>query len=109
MGLYMLQFSYTVEAWNALAKNPQDRSGLVAELAAKMGGRMISIYYCFGEYDGVVIYEAPDDIAASATVFAGVSPGHIKASKTTKLLSVDDTLAALRKAGAVTYPGPSGA
>lgn len=109
MSLYMLQFAYTVDAWNALAKEPQDRSGLVAELAEKVGGRLIGIYYCFGEYDGIVLYEAPDDITGAALAIAGISPGHIKAAKTTKLMSVDDTMAMLRKAGSVTYAGPRGA
>jgi hypothetical protein len=33
MALYMVQFAYTAEAWATLAKNPQDRSGPVRELA----------------------------------------------------------------------------
>jgi len=42
-----------------------------------MGGRMISFHFSFGEYDGVIIYEATDDIAAAAGVLAAVTPGHI--------------------------------
>ena len=37
MALYMVQFAYTSEAWATLAKNPQDRSGPVRELAQKLG------------------------------------------------------------------------
>jgi uncharacterized protein with GYD domain len=55
----------------------------------------------------VVLVEAPDDVTASAIVLAAISPGHLKAIKTTKLLTVDETMEAMRKAGSVTYPAPS--
>ncbi len=61
MALYMAQFAYTAEALATMAKNPQDRSVPSRELIEKSGGRLISFYFCFGEYDGVAIYEAPDD------------------------------------------------
>jgi uncharacterized protein with GYD domain len=56
----MTQFAYTSEAWKALVKNPEDRGRVFSELVEKMGGRLIALYYCMGEYDGLVIYEAPD-------------------------------------------------
>jgi uncharacterized protein with GYD domain len=59
MPLYMTQFAYTPEAWKALVKNPEDRGKVFGELVEKMGGSFISMYYCMGEYDGLVIYEAP--------------------------------------------------
>ncbi len=109
MGLYMIQFSYTPEAWGTLAKNPQDWSEPVRMLLEKLGGRLIELYYSFGEYDGVVIGELPDDIAAAATSIAAVTPGHIKAIKTTKLLSRQEILDVMRRAGEVAYPGPKSA
>ena len=107
MALYMVQFAYTAEAWAALTKNPQDRGVPVKALAEKLGGRFVGLYYCFGEYDGVVLGEAPDDTTAMALAIAGVAPGHLKAIKTTKLFSVEETMEAMRKAGSVTYPAPS--
>ncbi len=108
MALYMTQFTYTAEAWAALAKNPQDRSVPVRELAQKLGGRLVGLYYCFGEYDGVGLLDLPDDNAAIATSLVAVSPGHIKAIKTTKLFTVEETMEAMRKAGSVAFQGPSG-
>jgi uncharacterized protein with GYD domain len=107
MALYMVQFAYTAEAWATLEKNPQDRSVPIRELAQKLGGRLVGLYYCFGEYDGVVLAELPDDIAAIATSLAAVSPGHVKAIKTTKLFTVEETMEAMRKAGSAGYQGPS--
>ncbi len=71
-----------------------------------MGGRLVAFYHSFGEYDGVIIFEAPDEGAAAAAILAAVSPGHIKAIKTTTLLSVEDTMEAMRRAGEVTYRRP---
>ena len=67
---------------------------------------MVSMYYCMGEYDGLVIYKAPDEATTVATVLSAVSPGHLKAIKTTVLLSVEDTMKAMNKANAEAYPGP---
>ena len=60
-----------------------------------MGGRLIGVWYAFGDYDGVVLYEAPDGPAAAAAVIAAIGPGHVKAVKTTPLLTVDEMQAAL--------------
>jgi uncharacterized protein with GYD domain len=107
MPFYMSQFAYTSEAIAAMAKNPQDRSVPVRELAQKLGGRLIGFYFCFGEYDGVTLTEAPDDTTATAIVMAVVSAGHLKAVKTTKLFTVDETMEAMRKAGSFAFQGPS--
>src|SRR5215469_17954626 len=107
MALYMVQFAYTAEAWAQLSKIPQDRSGPVRELAQKLGGRLVGFYYCFGEYDGVGLFELPDDTAAIATSVAAVAPGHIKAIKTTRLFTVEETMEALRTVGSLAFQGPS--
>ena len=107
MALYMVQGTYTAEAWAALAKNPQDRRTPIREVAQKLGGRLIDVYYCFGEYDVVVLVELPDDSAATALAMAAISPGHLKAYKTTKLFTVEETMEAMRKAGSLGFQGPS--
>ena len=102
----MIQFAYTAEAWATLAKNPQGRSVPIREVGEKLGGRLVGLYYCFGEYDGVVLFEAPDD-AALATSIAAVSPGHVKAIKTTRSFTVEETMEAMREAGSLGFLGPS--
>lgn len=107
MAMYMVQFAYTAEALATMAKNPQDRSVPSRELIEKLGGRLIGFYFCFGEYDGVAIYEAPDDTAASTISMVAASPGHLKASHTTRLFTVEETLEAMRKAASFTFQGPT--
>ncbi len=87
MPLYMTQFAYTPEAWAALVDNPEDRSAPVRELTESMGGRLIGWYLSMGDYDGLLIYEAPDDATAGAAVLAAARRGHLRATKTIPLFS----------------------
>jgi uncharacterized protein with GYD domain len=107
MALYMVQGAYTAEALATMVKNPQDRSIPVRELMQKLGGRMIGFYFCYGEYDIVTIGELPDDSAATAVALAALSQGYLKAYKTTRLLTVEETMEAMRKAGGLGFRGPS--
>src|SRR5712664_3796052 len=100
MPLYMAQFSYTRDAWVALTKNPVDRSTGLRTLVEKMGGKLLSLYYCFGEFDGLTIFEAPDEKSAAAISLAALSPGHLSKIQTTVLLTVEETMAAMSQAGA---------
>lgn len=106
MPLYMTHFVYTSDAWSALVKNPQNREEVLRALIEKLGGRLVSFYYSFGEYDGVFISEMPDETTVTAAVLAAITPGHVKAVKTTVLLTTEQTMEAMRKAGGQTYQGP---
>ncbi len=109
MPRYMTQFAYTGEAWAALTKNPTDRSEGLRALAERTGAKLIDLYYHLGEYDGTVILEAPDDTTASAVVLAAASAGHIRATKTTKLMTVAEAMEVMRKAGGQSYQPPTSA
>ena len=108
MATYLSQFSYTNEAWAALARNPTDRREGLRTLLESVGGRLIELYYSFGAHDGVLIYEAPDDQSAAAALIAAISPGHVRSISTTRLISVEDMVAALGRAGAISYSAPKG-
>ena len=108
MGIYMAQWAYTSEAWAKMVKNPEDRSVAAKGLIEKVGGRMLCFYNCFGEYDGLAIYEAPDETAAAGVAVTAVAPGHLKAFKTTVLLTVEQGMEAMSKAGAISFSAPKG-
>ena len=105
MPLYMTRVSYTSEALAALTRNPENRGEAFGGLAETIGGRLVSFYNSFGEYDVLVIYEAPDESTA-AIVLAAISPGHLSRVKTTVLLSAEEGVEAMRKAGEATYRRP---
>ena len=106
MPLYMVQFAYTSDAWAALVDTQEDRSVAIASVAATMGSRMVSYYLTFGEYDGFTLIEAPDEVTAAAIVMVAVKTGHLKATKTTTVLSVEDGMAVMRKARQASFLAP---
>ena len=106
MPQYMLQFAYTPETWAALTANPVDRSEPVRALAQKFDGRLIDLFYTMGEYDGVVIVELPDDVSAMGFVLAATSPGHLRATKTTRLMPPEEAMQAMQKARGIGYTAP---
>ncbi|NCF69001.1 MAG: GYD domain-containing protein [Chloroflexi bacterium] len=108
MTVYMTQFSYTAEAFAALAKNPEDRSAPVKALVESLGGRFIGMWYSFGDYDGVILTEAPDNGTAATAVIAATLGGHIKDIKTTVLLTIDEAMSATGRAGNIVYRAPEG-
>ena len=97
MSVFMTQFSYATETWKQLADNPEDRRDAIKPLLESVGGRLIGVWYAFGDYDGVVIFEAPDSTAAVAAIIAAIGPGHVKSVKTTPLITVDEMQTALSK------------
>ena len=107
MAIYMTQFSYTAEAWAALAQHPQDRSQVLSTLLGQLGGRLINFYYCLGAFDGIAIFDVADDVTAATVLIAAMVPGHLKSTCTTKLFSVGEGLQAMQQAGRISYPGPA--
>lgn len=98
MALYMTQFAYNPEAWSAIIKNPQRHNETIKALVQRLGGKLITMYYCFGEYDKVVIFDVPDATKATAFVLAATLPGHLKAVETTRLLTLDEAVNAMTTA-----------
>ena len=108
MPRYVTQFSYTAAAWRDLTKNPEDRAQAAAALLETMGCRLENLYYTLGEHDGFLVYEAPDDTTAGAAILAALSPGHLRATNTTRAFTMDETIEMLKKAGTHKFAGPKG-
>jgi len=103
---YLLQAAYTTDAWAAMIKNPQNRAESVESVIESLGGRLESAYLCFGEYDSIVIAEFPDDQTAAAFSMRAAGAGHLKALKTTPLLTLEEGLGAMGRSGSLDYPVP---
>ena len=102
----MTQASYTSAAWKAQAQSPQDRSKVISELLEAVGGRMVSMYYAFGEYDLVLISEAPDNVTVASVLIAAAAGGAVGNIKTTPLMTAEEGREAITSAGQVTYAPP---
>ena len=103
MALYMYQVAYTPESWAAQLKNPQNRAETVGRTVCEAaGGKCVGAWYCFGEYDIVLIADMPNAESMAAVSLAVAAGGAAKAAKTTALMSGAEGVAAMTKAAAVT-------
>ena len=106
MPLYLTRFSYTAETWARLIANPEDRRTAATSYIESVGGKLHGFWYAFGAYDGLTLWEAPDDVSMAAVALAIGSGGALRSLETTVLLTVEDTMAALGTARKVTYRPP---
>jgi uncharacterized protein with GYD domain len=102
MTLYMYEAAYTGESWAAQMKNPQNRVEAVGRQACEaVGGKLIGGWYCFGDYDLVIIVDVPNNESMAAIALAIAAGGAIKASHTTTLMTGAELVAALKKSESV--------
>ncbi len=106
MPLYLTRFSYTPETWARLIANPEDRRKAATAYIESVGGKLHGFWYAFGSHDGINLWEAPDNVSMAAVALAIGSGGAVTNLETTVLLSVEDTLDALRAAQGVKYRPP---
>ena len=106
MPLYLTKFSYTPETWARLIDNPEDRRDAAKDYIESVGGKLHGFWYAFGAYDGVNLWEAPDNVSMAAVALAISGGGALSSLETTVLLSVEDTMAALQTAQNVGYRMP---
>jgi uncharacterized protein with GYD domain len=71
-----------------------------------VGGKLHGFWYAFGEHDGYNLWEAPDNVSMAATAIAISGGGALSSFHTTILLTVEETLDALKKASAIGYRAP---
>jgi len=109
MGTYLVAFRQTADTWARLIANPEDRRKTVAPLIEAAGGRLDGYWYAFGETDGYVLFQAPDDVAAAALAALVAASGAFASVTTTKLLTVEETMDALGRVSGIGYRAPGGA
>ena len=71
-----------------------------------VGGKLHGFWYGFGSHDGYTIWEAPDNVSLAAVALAISAGGAVSSFETTVLMSVEETLDALKKAGEIKYKTP---
>jgi uncharacterized protein with GYD domain len=106
MPMYLTRFSYTPETWTRLAKHPEDRREAARSYIESVGGKLHGFWYAFGEYDGINLWEAPDNVSMAAVAMALSGGGALSKCETTALLTVEETLAALERAETIGYRAP---
>src|SRR3712207_7302221 len=106
MPMYLTRFSYTPETWAMMIAQPEDRRRAATAYIESVGGELHGFWYAFGEYDGVTLWEAPDDVSMAAVVLAIGGGGGPGGPQNTGLPTVGGTDPAPGTGAGVGVPGP---
>ena len=72
-----------------------------------LGGSFVGSWLSFGKYDSAAIVQMPDNVSVKAFSMAAMAGGGLKKFHVTPLMSFEDGVEAMRKAGSVAYVAPS--
>jgi uncharacterized protein with GYD domain len=98
MPIYITQGRYTRDAIKGMIIKPEDRTDAVGRPLSKAGGKLIGHYLTFGEYDFLVIAEAPSETQMAAVLLAAGSSGGITDLRTTVAMTSTDAKGAFAAA-----------
>ncbi len=105
MPKYLAQFNYTTEGVKGLLKEGgTSRHIAVEKLVKSLGGTLEAYYFAFGEADGYVIADLPDN-ASMAAIALTVSASGTVAVKTTVLITPEEADQAAKKTPSYRPPG----
>src|SRR5205809_3905766 len=103
MPLFLMHFSCTPDACARLIKKPEDRREVARAVVEKLGGKLHGFWYGFGEHDGFVLIEAPNNVSAAAFSVGISARGSLRSADTTVLLTVEETIEMLEKTQDLPY------
>lgn len=72
-----------------------------------IGGKILTAYLSFGDYDMLGIVDLPDNITAAALSIALMAGGGVQNIKTTPLLTFEEGVKSMKKAKKVSYIPPT--
>lgn len=99
MPTFISQGRYSRDAMLGMMNNPEDRTEAVSKLLQQAGGRFISYYVTFGEYDWLIVAEGPDERVMAAEVIAAAAGGGVTDVKTTLVLTAAEAKEVFGRAG----------
>jgi uncharacterized protein with GYD domain len=101
MPLYISRGNYSRDAINGMIAKADDRSEAVGKLLASVGGKLLGHYFTLGEYDFLVIAEAPSEKDMMAALLAVATTGSITNLNTTVAVPTAEMKSVFAKAGSV--------
>lgn len=101
MPIFIAQGSFSKEAVRGMTEKPEDRTGPVAKLFESLGARLQNWYLTTGEYDWLLIVEAPSHDVVVAAAAAATAGGGVSNIKTCAAFSGPEARAIFENAGRV--------
>ena len=97
MAKYLIEASYTSEGLRGLQKDKASgRKQAVTKLLEGLEGKLEAMYFALGEHDVILIVDVPDITTGAALSLAVSSTGLVR-TKSTALLTIEETDRALAK------------
>jgi uncharacterized protein with GYD domain len=110
MHRYVTFFKYTDQAIKGMTDNPQDREAAVTKLIEGLGEKFEANYFfpMGGDFDGVLITQAPSDLTIEAINFVARSKGGFLRVQTVPAIASGEFKALMEtaKKGAASYVAP---
>ncbi|HEY7570619.1 MAG TPA: GYD domain-containing protein [Nitrososphaeraceae archaeon] len=88
MSHYILLIKWTEQGINKIQESSNRYNSFKTSLE-KAGGKMVGGYYTFGEYDVVIVIEAPSDEVVMSLMLKVGSAGNVR-TKTMKAFAAED-------------------
>jgi uncharacterized protein with GYD domain len=110
MPIYITQGRYTREAIKGMIVKPEDRYEALSRHVARVGGRVLSYYMTFGEYDFLTVIEAPGETQMATVLLAAAASGGVVDLRTTVAMTSIEAKGAFAAASdlAPSYRSPGG-
>jgi uncharacterized protein with GYD domain len=106
MAKYLIEASYSAEGLKGLQKDKASgRKQAVTKLLEGLEGKLEAMYYAMGEHDVILIVDVPDIVTAAALSLTVSATGLVR-TKSTALMTIEETDRALAKK--VSYRSPGG-
>ena len=97
MAKFLVQATYSADGLRGLQKEKASgRQDVVKRAVAALDGKVESMYFSVGDHDVVLIVDLPDIIAGTALAIAVSASGLVR-TRTTPLLTIEETDRALSK------------
>jgi uncharacterized protein with GYD domain len=105
MAKYLIQASYTPEGLRGLQKDKASgRKQAVSKVVESLEGKVETMYFALGDHDVVLIVDMPDIVSGAALSLAVSATGLVR-TKSTALLTIEETDRALAKKIVYRAPG----
>lgn len=110
MAKFVVFFSYTAQTWHGMLDKPSDRIKAAGGLATQVGGSLESLYFMFGDWDGMAVFDTDGASSAAAISIAISSTGAFSRVETHELIESADLLSIMSKAKTALsgYTAPGG-
>ena len=102
MAHYLVQWKLAADNIKNLVQKPASREDVVRQGMEPFGGKLHQFFFAFGEYDGALIAEFPDQESCTAFLMMVIAKGGAASFKTTPLITSEEARKAFQRAGETT-------